>query len=184
MTITEALLDPVVSAAALVVWVAAALLARAAQVDRPDGPAPMVDQGAARRALGICATGLAVAATQVLAAAVHLAAVAEPLAPGAWTALAAALTGAALVAARVLGPLRRMSSGQPVISVVRYRALHAALGAAAVSGVVAALVAVVGAGLVPDGGVNGPYLAPVVVVAGIVLGAHAVLRRGPQLLPA
>lgn len=184
MSLAETLLDPLVSAAALVVWVAAALLARGAQIDRPSGPAPVVDASAARSALAVSGTGLAIAGTQVLAAAAHLTGVAEPLEPGAWTALAAALTGAALVVARVLGPLRWMASGRPVTTEVRYRQLHAALGAAAVSGVVAALVAVVGAGLVPGGGASGPYLAPVLVVAGIVLGTHAVLRRGPQLLPA
>lgn len=184
MTLPDALLDPVVSAAALVVWAAAALLVRGAQADRPDGPAPQVDSAAARRALAVCVTGLLVVAVQVLAAAVHLAGATDPLEPGAWPALAAALTGAVLVVGNVVPPLRGMVAGRPVTDVGRYRELHAATGAAAVSGVVAALVAVVGAGLVPDGGARGPYLAPVLVVAGVVLGAHALLRRGPQLLPA
>lgn len=190
MNLSAALLDPVVSAAGLLVWVCAALLTRKAQVDRPVGPAPLVDARAARRALAVCATGLVVAAAQLLSAAAHAAGSgvaaggAALLAPGAWPALAAALTGALLVAARTLGPLRRMASGYPVTDVAGYRELHAALGAAVVSGIVAALVAVVGAGLVPNGGARGPYLAPVVVVAGTVLGANALLRRGPQLLPA
>lgn len=184
MSVTAALLDPVVGASALLVWTCAALLARGAQTDRADGPAPVADPRAAVRALAVSGLGLGVAAVQAVALVVHIWGDATGLAPGAWPVLTAALTGAVLVAWRALPPLRQMAHGRALTDAGRHRDLHAALGAAVVAGVVAVLVAVVGAGMVPPGGESGPYLAPALAVAAVVCGAHVVLRQRQALVPA
>ncbi|GAB2689549.1 hypothetical protein [Thalassiella azotivora] len=175
--VLDAATEPVVGAATLVVWAPAAVLAVLAQTDRPTGPAPAANRGPARAAAGLVVLGLLVAAVQAAGAVGVLAGVVPaPESATAWPVLVACLTGAAVVAAAVPGPLARLRRGRAVTDATALRGLHAGLRTGAAGGVVAVLVAVVGAGLQAPGPAAGPYLAPVVLAALVVLVAHRVLR--------
>ncbi|HZI97878.1 MAG TPA: hypothetical protein VFD41_10190 [Actinomycetales bacterium] len=183
MPVTAALLDPVVGASTVLVWTCAALLARAAQTDRADGPAPVANSRAAVRALVVIGLGLVVAAAQAAALVLHTSRDGT-LATGAWPVLTAAFTGAALVAWRAVPPLRQMAGGRPLTDAGRRRDLHAAMGAAVAAGAVAVIVWLVGARMEPSAGASGPYLAPALAVGAFVLGTHSALRHRGALVPA
>jgi hypothetical protein len=178
-TLLATALEPVVSASTLAVWVPAALLAAAAQTDRPQGPAPRANRSAARSALALVVLGVALGAVQFVAAVTALAGWSSPpTAALAWPALVASLTGAALVLRGAVRPLRRLRTGRAITDDGQLRRMHAALRTAAAGGALATIAVVLGAGLKPVDGVAAPYLAPMLLVGGAVVGVHALLRSG------
>lgn len=179
VAVLSAMTEPVVAAGALLVWTPAALLAVLAQTDRPSGPAPRASARAARRALTFVHLGLAVTGLQVLAATAALVdLVPHPEAALAWPALAAAGTGALLVLLGAMGPLRRLSRGRAITDAGQLRLMHASLRTAVASAALATVAVVLGAGMRPVDGAAGPYVAPTLLVAGLVVALHGTLRAG------
>ena len=175
--LTAAVLHPSVSAGLVLVWLVASVLARAAQNDRPDGPAPAGHARVARRALVAVSVGLTVATVQLLALVVAWSGL-SPVPASGWPAVLAAVIGAGIVLAHAVSALRVLASGTAITDAARHRNLHSALAAAVVAGLVAVLAGALGVGSVPTAVSGGPYLAPLMAVAVVVLGTHAVLRRG------
>jgi hypothetical protein len=171
------LIEPAASALALPVWLLAARLAARAQVDRPSGPAPAADPRAARRALLVVGLGLTLAALQIAAAIAALAgAVPDPSSALAWPALSASLTGALLVLTTAVAPLRVLAGGRPLRDARPLRSMQAGLRAGVAAGALAAVAAVLETGLPRGQDASDPYLAPVLLVAAIVLVVHAAIR--------
>jgi hypothetical protein len=171
------LTEPAASALALPVCLVAARLASQSQVDRPTGPAPTADSRAARRALVVVGLGLTLAALQIVAAGAVLAgAVPNPSSSLTWPAMSASLTGALLVLATAVAPLRVLAGGRPLRDVRPLRSMHAGLRTGVAAGALAAVATVLETGLPRAQEASDPYLAPVLLVAAIVLVVHAAIR--------
>jgi hypothetical protein len=166
-----------VSAVALPVWVAASRLASRSQLDRPTGPAPTADRRAARRALIVVGVGLTLGVLQLVAAGAALAGVVPaPSSALAWPALSASATGAVLVLTNAVAPLRVLAGGRPLRDARPLRSMNAGLRSGVAAGVLAALVTVLETGLPRAQEATDPYLAPVLLVAAIVVVVHATIR--------
>lgn len=171
------LTEPAASALALPVCLVAARLASQSQVDRPTGPAPTADSRAARRALVVVGLGLTLAALQIVAAGAVLAgAVPDPSSSLTWPAMSASLTGALLVLATAMAPLRVLAGGRPLRDVRPLRSMHAGLRTGVAAGALAAVATVLETGLPRAQEASDPYLAPVLLVAAIVVVVHATIR--------